>query len=281
MTTLPTYPEYHPQHPRTRLRPFRGPGLFITGTGTDIGKTTVTAAFAGALHQLRVRVGVCKPVAAGCPKFSDRGNDPNTLPTDDDYMSPDAMIFGRAAGLDPSDDSLLRYLSPVRFGAPVAPHLASKIEGRSTDWKRVAGALDWWQENCDVLLVEGAGGWCVPLDQHDFMVADMAAAIRLPVIVVTDASLGAINRTLLTVQAIRQRNLAVMGLVINRVPAPGKRDFSEETNLEELPRLSGVPVRGILPHSGSESMGESVPQAFIDAMMPFTREWLAMQQTGA
>jgi dethiobiotin synthetase len=194
-------------------------------------------------------------------------------------MSPDAMIFGRAAGLDPSDNSLLRYLSPVRFGAPVAPHLASQIEGRPTDWKRVAGALDWWQENCDVLLVEGAGGWCVPLDQHDFMVGDLAAAIRLPVIVVTDAALGAINRTLLTVQAIRQRNLAVMGLVINRVPPKGKRDFSEETNLEELPRLSGVPVRGILPDFGANAIGDNVPQAVIDAMMPFTREWLAMLQT--
>ncbi len=130
----------------------------------------------------------------------------------------------------------------------------------------------WWRE-------PAAGA--LPLDQHDFMVADMAAAIRLPVIVVTDASLGAINRTLLTVQAIRQRNLAVMGLVINRVPGVKNRDYSEETNLEELPRLSGVPVRGILPDSGTDSIGDNVPQAFIDAMMPFTREWLAMQQTNA
>ncbi len=155
------------------------------------------------------------------------------------------MVVGRAAGLEPLDDAMLRYLSPVRFGAPLSPHIASEIEQRPTDWKRVTSALDWWQENCDVLLVEGAGGWFVPLDHHDFMVADMAAALRLPVIVVTDAELGTLNRTLLTVQAIRQKSLSVVGLVVNRVsPAwNGKRELTVETNLRELARLSGVPIR--------------------------------------
>ena len=281
MTQLPTYPEIHPHHPRTALRPFRGPGLFITGTATDVGKTTVTAALAAALHGLHVRVGVCKPVASGCPKISGRANDPKVPPTDDDYASPDAVIAGRAAGLDPVDDSILRYLSPVRFAAPVSPHIASQIERRPTDWKRVAGALDWWQENCDVLLVEGSGGWMTPLDQHDFMVADMAAALRLPVVVVTDTTLGTLNRTLLTIHAVRQRNLAVAGLVINRVPAEGKRDLTVASNLTELPRLCGVPVRGSLPDSGVPTLGDAVPAAFVDAMMPFAKEWLAMARTGS
>ncbi|HUO08253.1 MAG TPA: dethiobiotin synthase [Phycisphaerae bacterium] len=276
---LPTYPELHPRHPRTALRPFRGPGLFITGTATDIGKTTVTAALAGALHRLHVRVGVCKPVSSGCPKFSDRGNDPNVPMTDDDFASPDAAIAARTAGLDPKDDSLLRYLSPVRFGAPVSPHVASQVEGRPTNWARVAGALDWWQENCDALLVEGSGGWFVPLDHHDFMVADMAAAIRLPVIVVTDAALGTLNRTLLTIHAIRQRNLAVAGIVINRVPPHPEQDLAIQSNLTEVSRLCGVPVRAILPELSPPGLGklhDEIPAPFIDAMMPFAKEWLSM-----
>ncbi len=275
MTSLPTYPEIHPLHPRTALRPFRGPGLFITGTATDIGKTTVTAALAGALHRLHVRVGVCKPVASGCPMIPGRGNDPRGVISDDDYMSPDAAFAGRAAGLDPSDDSLLRYLSPVRFAAPVSPHIASQVEGRPTNWARIAGALDWWQENCDVLLVEGSGGWFVPLDHHDFMVADMAAAIRCPVIVVTDATLGTLNRTMLTIQAIRQRSLAVAGIVINRVPAHEKQDLAIHSNLTEISRLCGVPVRAILPDRAAP-LTEGVPAEFIDALTPFAKEWLAM-----
>jgi dethiobiotin synthetase len=272
MTSLPAYPESHPAHPRALLRPFQGPGLFITGTGTDIGKTTVTAALAGALHRLHVRVGVCKPVASGCPKHSDRGNNPNVPLVDDDFVSPDGIIVGTAAGLQPLDDAMLRYISPVRFGAPLSPHIASEIEGRPTNWKRVAAALDWWQENSDVLVVEGAGGWFVPLDQHDFMVADLAAALRLPVIVVTDAELGTLNRTLLTVQAIRQKSLSVIGLVLNRVP-PKNRDISVTTNLTELARLSGVPIRAILPLI-KDPLGETIPPAFIDAMIPFAQEWL-------
>jgi dethiobiotin synthetase len=271
MTQLPTYPESHPAHPRALLRPFQGPGIFVTGTGTDIGKTTVTAALAGALRRLHVRVGVCKPVASGCPKHGDRGNDPHIPLVDDDFLSPDGVIAGTAAGLAPLDEAMLRYISPVRFGAPLSPHIASEIEGRPTDWKRVAGALDWWQENSDVLMVEGAGGWFVPLDHHDFMVADLAAALRLPVIVVTDAELGTLNRTLLTVQAIRQKSLSVIGLVVNRVPAGG--DIGVATNLRELPRLSGVPIRAVLPVM-KEQLGTGIPTAFVDAMIPFAQEWL-------
>ncbi len=273
--SLAPYPEFHPDHPRTRLRPFRGPGLFITGTGTDVGKTTVTAALAGALKRLRVRVGVCKPIGSGCPKDPERANHPGDILTDDDYLAPDAAMAAWAAGLDPHDPSLLPFLAPVRYGAPVAPRLAAEVEGRPTDWARVGAALDWWQENCDVLLVEGAGGWYVPLDQHDFMIADLAAAIRLPVIVVTDPELGTLNSTLLTVHAVRNRNLAVAGLVLNRVPPEGKRDLAIESNLRELPRLTGVPVRALLPRL-VEKMGTHVSSVMIDRMMPFAREWWSM-----
>ena len=268
-------PEFHPDHPRTRLGPFRGPGLFITGTGTDVGKTTVTAALAGALRRMHVRVGVCKPIASGCPKDADRANHPGDILTDDDYLAPDAEIAAYAAGLDPTDPSLLPYIAPVRYGAPVSPRLAAEVEGRPTDWARVGAALDWWQENCDVLLVEGSGGWYVPLDQHDFMIADLAAALRLPVIVVTTAGLGTLNLTLLTVHAVRDRNLAVAGMVINQVPPEHQRDLALQSNLRELPRITGVPVRGTLPTIVG-GMGARVSEVLVDRMMPFAREWWGM-----
>src|SRR4051812_25621938 len=130
----------HPDHPRNFLHPFNGPGLFITATGTDIGKTVVTAALAGALRKLHVRVGIIKPIAAGCMKYAHRGNDPARL-TDDDYIPSDAILAASAAGLPAQDASLHPYISPLRFGAPVSPHLAAQIEQRPANWQRVATAF--------------------------------------------------------------------------------------------------------------------------------------------
>jgi len=257
-------------NPRTLLRPYNGPGLFVTGTGTDVGKTTVTAALAGAFHRMHLRVGICKPIASGCPKWPHRGNDPSHLLADDDFQSPDAAFAAQAAGLDPADESLQPYLSPLRYAAPLAPSVAARFEDRPPNWRRVEAALDWWQENCQVLLVEGSGGWYTPLDGHDFMNADLAAALRLPVLVVTHARLGAINQSLLTIHAVQERHLAVAGMVINRVPAPARRDLAVTTNLEELPRWSGVPVRAVLPEG---DLSRGVPEAFVEAMDDFARAW--------
>lgn len=263
---------------RACLHPFNGPGLFVTGTGTDVGKTVVAAALAGAFHRLHMRVGVCKPVASGCPKFAHRGNDPAIPLTDDDFQSPDAALSARAAGLDPSDEVLLRNLSPIRYAIPVTPAAAAVLEERPVEWRRVEAALEWWQENCEVLVVEGAGGWYSPLDEHDFMVADLAAALKLPVLVVTHAGMGAINQTLLTIHAIQERSLPVAGLVINRVAPAPRRDVVATSNLDLLPRLSGVPVRAILPDLGQESVDTHVPEQFIEALVPFAKEWRSVSQ---
>ena len=74
------------------LRPYVGPGLFITGTGTDVGKTTVTAALAAAFHRMHLRVGICKPLASGCAKRAERGNELGRPLGDDDYVSADAAL---------------------------------------------------------------------------------------------------------------------------------------------------------------------------------------------
>ncbi len=272
------HPPLHSSHPRTLLRAYDAPGLFVTGTGTDIGKTTVTAALAGALHSLHIRVGICKPVASGCPKFSHRANEPGTELTDDDLRSPDAELAARAAGLDPEDQTLLRWLSPIRYAAPVAPSQAAAMEDRAPDWRRLAAALDYWQENSDLLLVEGAGGWYVPLDPapHDFMIADLAAVLRMPVLVVTNAALGTLNQTLLTIHAIREKQLPVIGLVINRVPPEDRKDVATDANIADLQRLCGVPIRAYLPDVGPGGVLDPLPGELIEAMLPFAREWSSM-----
>jgi len=265
---------------RAILRAYRRPGIFITGTGTDVGKTVVTAALAAALTRLGVRVGVLKPVASGCPKRADRGS--AELMESDDLFSPDGEILALAAGLDPHDETLMRYISPARYAAPVSPHIAARVEGRQPDWHRLAEALDWWDENSDVLLVEGAGGWMVPLDQYDFIVADLASVLRLPVLVVTEPRLGTINSTSLTVQAIRQRSLAVVGMVINHVPAARKRDLAEEANLAELPRICGVPLRAVFEEMEGpfDVRKGGVPSALVDLMVDFAKDWWNLNRAG-
>jgi dethiobiotin synthetase len=259
--------------PRSVIMPYNGPGLFITAVGTDVGKTTVTSALAAALRELHVRVGVCKPVASGCSR---RQGYAGTIRSDDDLVSADAEALARAAGFDPKDDTIMRFISPVRFAAPVSPALASQLEDRPADWHRVAAAFDFWQENCDLLLVEGAGGWYVPIERppHDFMIADLAAALKLPVVVVTDAALGSINLSLLTVHAVREKSLSAVGIVLNRVPAAEKRDLALASNLGEIPRLAGVPLRGMLPEW--DTRPDPVPGAFVEALLPFAREWCGM-----
>ena len=108
------------------------PGFFITGTGTDVGKTIVTAALAAAFHRLGARVGLCKPVASGCPRIAGRGGDAGT--GDDDLVAIDSLLAAASAGLDVAEAAVLRHLSPVRFAAAVSPHIAAHLEGRPTGW---------------------------------------------------------------------------------------------------------------------------------------------------
>ena len=244
------------------------PGLFITGTSTDIGKTTVTAALAGAFRRLNIRVGVCKPVASGCPRNPSHGK--SKPASEDELFSPDAQLSAKMAGLELRDVALRNMISPIRYAAPVSPHLAAAIEGREPDWRRVADAITYWRANCDVLLVEGAGGWLVPLNDQLFMIADLAQILALPVVVVTGTYLGTLNHTALTVESIRSRKLQVAGLVANRVP----KNIAASTHMhpDELERVTRAPLLAVLPER-SGVPPTRIPQTFIDAMEPFARQW--------
>ncbi len=244
------------------------PGLFITGTNTDIGKTTVTAALAGAFRRLNIRVGVCKAIASGCPKHPDRGNDVEF--TDDDLLSPDAALAATMAGLDPCDQAILKVISPIRYAAPVSPHVAAQIEDRQPDWRRLAAAINYWRANCDFLLVEGAGGWLVPLNSRLFTIADLAQILALPVVIVTGAYLGTLNHTALTVESIRARHIPVAGLVANRVSI--ERDISIQSSLDELPLVMRTPMLAVLPEDARVTP-TYLPSNFVDALEPYARQW--------
>lgn len=199
-------------------------GLFITATDTDAGKTFVTAGIARLWRRQQRRFRVCKPVATGAAgEWSD-----------------DTRLLAAAAG-----DADLRAVTPYTFAAAAAPPVAARLAGTSLTLQELANAVRRRVADGTTVLVEGVGGLLCPLTERE-TVADLAAELDLPLIVVSRRSLGTLNHTLLTVEAARQRGLRVQGVVVTAtMPARG---VAEETNVEELRRRLDVPLLAVLPH---------------------------------
>ena len=188
---------------------------FLTGTDTGVGKTFVTALLARALRRAGLDTIALKPICSG-----DRG---------------DAEILRAAC-----DGELgLDEVNPLWFQMPVAPHLAARHEGRAIS----IPALDAWFRSVAAgrqsVLVEGAGGWLVPIAEKA-LVADLAAALGLPVIVVVADRLGCVNHALLTIESIRARGLECRGIILNSMPRDSAdTDLGNRAMLEEF---TDVPV---------------------------------------
>ncbi len=204
----------------------RTPGLFITGTDTGVGKTYVGALIARELAAAGKRVGVYKPAASGCRREAGR------------LVSDDAIMLWEGAGR-PGE---LQRVCPQRFEAPLAPHLAARAEGKRLDSDLLRRGLDYWLRSSDVVLVEGAGGLMSPLGEQEY-VADLAADLGLPLLVVAANRLGTINATLQTLIAAAafDRGLPIAGVVLNH-PSPRPDDPSLASNRAELEARCRVPI---------------------------------------
>jgi dethiobiotin synthetase len=203
-----------------------GEGVFVTGTGTGVGKSVVTAALGAALWQAGVRVRAIKPVASGVPVGS---------------AGEDAELLGLGAGHPPA--------GAFRLRAPLSPHRAAALEGASIEPDAVIGWIH--DQRGEVTLVEGAGGWHVPITPR-WRVSDLAQALGWPVLVVAADQLGVLNLVLLTVEAVRARGLTVAGVVLVEQESP---DEAASYNAEDLRALlPDVPVRR-MPRLGSMDVG--------------------------
>ena len=209
-------------------------GLFITGTGTGVGKTYVAALIAKSLMASGKRVGVYKPVASGC------------VMRDGQLVSDDAVALWEAAGRP----GTIEQVCPQMFAAPLAPHLAARAEGKRVDEKRLRSGLEFWRDSCDVVLVEGAGGLMSPISDDDFN-ADLADKFGLPLVVVAANELGTINATLQTliVADTFREGLRVAGVVLNS-PRQLADDPSVESNADELARCCVAPLLASIPFGG-------------------------------
>jgi dethiobiotin synthetase len=204
-------------------------GLFVTGTDTGVGKTIVTGGLAGLLQKQGINVGVMKPVETGC------------LHDDGSFLPVDAQFLKDMSGVNEP----LEKIVPYRFKEPLAPSVAAEREGITIDSNQLVKNFEHIARHHDVMLVEGAGGLLVPLYQK-FLFIDLVKRFKLPVLIISRATLGTINHTLLTLQATRAEKVPVAGIVINNLSP--ERSVASETNSEVIAHLVDVPVWGVLPY---------------------------------
>jgi dethiobiotin synthetase len=203
-------------------------GIFITGTGTEVGKTMVAGAAARTLAARGKRVAVFKPVVSGL----------------DDYRDGDALpdhdLLRLASGSPQSDDEI----APYRYGPAVSPHLAAALAGEEIEPARLRAAAEAAARDADVLVCEGVGGFLVPLTLG-YLVRDFARDIGAPVGIAASAGLGTINHALLTIESVRSVGLEVAAVVLT--PWPDEPGVLERANRDAIERLGQVRVE-VLPH---------------------------------
>lgn len=203
--------------------------FFIAGTDTDAGKTVITAGLLAAANQRGLRTMGLKPVAAGCEQ------------TDEGLRNSDALLLQQTASVSLSYDQV----NPVAFAPPIAPHIAAVDAGRQLSADRLAafcrGTL---MQPADLALIEGAGGWRVPLNQRE-MLSALPKQLNCPVILVVGMKLGCINHALLTAEAIARDGLKMVGWVANLID-PKMNSYQE--NLATLEGFFRAPLLGEVPH---------------------------------
>lgn len=209
-------------------------GYFITGTDTDVGKTWVSLALTEILKQQNKQVGVMKPISAGCQK------------TEQGLRNDDAVQLQAASNVT------LDYtvINPYAFEPAIAPHIAAAETHTRIDLETIYQSYLKIAAQSDLVIVEGAGGWRVPL--NDFQsIGDLAKRLELPVVLVVGMKLGCISHALLTVDAIRSTGLPLAGWVANEINP--KMDVLAE-NIATLKEQIDAPLLGHIPYLSNLSI---------------------------
>ena len=200
--------------------------FFVTGTDTEVGKTAISCALLRAAASQGLETAAVKPVAAGCDQH---GQNEDAL----------QLMSAMTAELD------YCQVNPVALEPAIAPHIAAAQAGKTLQASRLAGLCRGVMlAGADFTLIEGAGGWRVPISPRETL-ADLAVQLDIPVILVVGMRLGCINHALLTAEAIRHDGLNVAGWVANQ-PAKPMNCYRE--NFETLQRMLPAPCLGEVPH---------------------------------
>lgn len=208
---------------------------FITGTDTDVGKSLIACALIHAFAARGYRAAPMKPIAAG------------TININGVDMNPDVAALRDVSG----STAALRDINPYCFSEAIAPHLAAQHENVTVKMDVIRAAFDRLNADADTVLVEGAGGFLVPLSLSQSM-AEIPIALGLEVILVVGMRLGVLNHALLTVEAIRSRGLKLGGWIANTAVA-GATMLAYDENHATLERIIGAPLLGTVPHDAYSS----------------------------
>jgi len=195
-------------------------GLFITGTDTDAGKTYISSLIIRALRAEGVNTIGYKPICCG-----DRN---------------DAVEFADASGLSADDEAVMNRINPVWMKTPAAPHVAAMFENSPIEKQLLLDGYQSLTESHECVITEGVGGWLVPIQGMEFSVAELAVAIGDPVLIVVGNKLGALNHTLLTVEAMRSRGVEPAGLIFNNLI--DELDTATITNKGIVEDMCGIEV---------------------------------------
>ncbi len=225
--------------------------FFVTGTDTNVGKTLVAAGLLLVAKKQGLRTAALKPVAAGCEK------------TEAGLRNDDALLLQSVI----TEPLMYEQINPIALQSAIAPHIAAMQEKRVLSADRIAGFCRGSLQQADFTLIEGAGGWRVPLHPRETM-AVLTQLLQLPVILVVGVRLGCINHALLTVEAIRNDGLQLAGWVANCVDA----DMPVlQENIESLAVRIPAPCLGVVPWLDSpnpEQVAAAIDeQLFIGALL--------------
>ncbi len=213
-----------------------GKALFITGTGTDVGKTFVTGLIVKRLRGAGMNAGYYKAALSG----AERAADGTLLPGD-------ALHVNRVANIGESVENLVSYI----YEEAVSPHLAARHTGRPIEFSQVQADYRRAKEKYGYLTVEGSGGIICPLrweDGEHLVLDDLVARLGLPALIVADAGLGTINATVLTIEHLSLRHIPVRGVILNHWTGGAM----EEDNRRMIEEMTGIPVVALVGQGDEE-----------------------------
>nr|WP_272907148.1 dethiobiotin synthase [Pseudohongiella sp. O18] len=222
--------------------------VFVTGTDTEVGKTRVAAALLAAARQRELNTAAMKPVASGCEEI------------DGELRNEDALTLQRFCSAPLS----YQEINPVALRSAIAPHLAAAEQGRSLSLSRLVGlARGVLMAPADFTVIEGAGGWRVPLNSRE-MLSSLAVELKLPVVLVVGIRLGCINHAVLTAEAIRADGVPLAGWVANHL---SEADEVADANVATLQSLLPGPLLGVLPFEPGADPGQVARHLDLDPLL--------------
>lgn len=210
--------------------------LFVAGTDTGVGKTVVTSFLAKFLLQEGYNVVTQKWIQTGCHFF-----DPDS----------DITMHLKSMGRQRNDfKAYLPHIAPYIFRNPYSPHLASRMENKAINPNRIKKSFSLLSREFDRVIIEGVGGVLVPFTRK-CLIIDIVKDLGLPVLLVAQNKIGAINHTLLTIEALRQRKITILGIVFNNLKNEDRNILKDNPAI--IKTLSGENIFGVLPWVKSQS----------------------------